>query len=262
MATTARESAPPPSGEVYVGAATHLRDVGARSARGLLREYNADHFVVAEVDRSVTVFAANLRLPEPIIRAQGALLAVASGVGRRSSGSFASSAKLGALLDYTADYLPWHLGESNRELLLERFAAALARSERAQRQICLSRQGTPLPTSAGIVFANGDGLFSARSGDTRCYLLHGPAMERLDVPADLVITESGEDPAVEARYRSVREGDRLLLCTKGVWRWVPDPAIEQILRDAHQARGASDALLVEARRAGGRDDATAVVAFV
>lgn len=260
-AAIARDSLPP-WGEVYVGATAHLRDIAARSARGLLREYNADHFVVAELDRTVAVHAANLRLEERVNRAHGTLMAVASGVGRRGSGSLSSGAKLGAVLDHAADCLPWNLRDSKIEPLLERFAIALARSERARREICLARHATPLPTSAGIVFVNGNGLFSARSGATRCYRLHDGTMECLDVPADLVIPASGDEPEVEAHYRGIAPGDRLLLCTRGVWQWVPDLTIGQLLHGAEDARAASNALLLEARHAGGRDDATAVVAFL
>ena len=245
-----------------MGATTHLRDVGARSARGLLREYNADHFVVAELDRNVSIRASNMRGLEPIVRAQGTLMMVASAVSSRGSGSLASRAKLGALLEYAADRLPWHLHDAKRPQLLRRFASALARSERAQRETCLSRHAAPLPTATGLVFVDDAGLFAVRSGATRCYRAHEGSVECLDRPADLVVPASDQHPEVEAHYREVASGDRLLLCTHGVWRVVPRPAIERILRESEDAREASNELLLEVRRAGGRDDATVVAALV
>jgi protein phosphatase len=60
----------------------------------------------------------------------------------------------------------------------------------------------------------------------------------------------------------VAEVDRLLLCTDGVSGLVDDTAIRRILTDEPDPAGAARALVAAALRAGGEDNATAVVVDV
>ena len=59
----------------------------------------------------------------------------------------------------------------------------------------------------------------------------------------------------------VRSGDRVLLCTDGVYRQLDDDELRLALR-AGSARQAAEALVERADRAGGKDNATAVVVEV
>ncbi len=59
----------------------------------------------------------------------------------------------------------------------------------------------------------------------------------------------------------VRSGDRVLLCTDGVYRQLDDDELRLALR-AGSARRAAEALVERADRAGGKDNATAVVVEV
>jgi protein phosphatase len=55
-------------------------------------------------------------------------------------------------------------------------------------------------------------------------------------------------------------GDRLLLCSDGVWGTVEDRAIQEILIEALDAQNAARALIDRALQGGAPDNATAVVA--
>ena len=57
----------------------------------------------------------------------------------------------------------------------------------------------------------------------------------------------------------VRAGDRILLCTDGVHRQLDDDQLRARCSAPATARQAAEALVAQADRAGGRDNATAVV---
>lgn len=66
-----------------------------------------------------------------------------------------------------------------------------------------------------------------------------------------------EDP--EFHRAPVRPGDRILLCSDGLWGMVADEEIERILRHAADPEEACDTLVARANAAGGRDNITALV---
>ncbi|MBA3016435.1 MAG: protein phosphatase 2C domain-containing protein [Proteobacteria bacterium] len=69
-----------------------------------------------------------------------------------------------------------------------------------------------------------------------------------------------EDP--DCTITPVAKGDRILLCSDGLWSMLPDARLESILRQASTPEEACDTLIAEANKAGGKDNITAVVGFV
>jgi protein phosphatase len=68
-----------------------------------------------------------------------------------------------------------------------------------------------------------------------------------------------EDP--EYHCREIQPGNRLLLCSDGLWSMVNDEQIHEVLMGAEAAEQATHTLVQMANEAGGTDNITAVVIF-
>jgi serine/threonine protein phosphatase PrpC len=136
------------------------------------------------------------------------------------------------------------------------------------------------------VVIRGDELTIAHVGDSRVYLLRQGQLQRLTddhswvaeqvrsgaltateaANHDMrhVVTRSlGNNPTVDVEVRQfvLHDGDRLLLCSDGVWELVPDEEMRRVLRQG-VPRGAARTLVDRAVAAGAPDDATALVVSV
>jgi PPM family protein phosphatase len=115
-------------------------------------------------------------------------------------------------------------------------------------------------------------------GDTRVYRLRDDRLEQLtrditvfsyegDVAsneralADLLRRALGLSPMTDPEITSLalRRGDRLLLCTDGLFCMLARPDMEQILRAHADPEAACDALIDAGTAVGGPDDLTAIV---
>ena len=150
-----------------------------------------------------------------------------------------------------------------------------------------------LGATLALVLLGGASAHVAHLGDSRVYLLRGPGLRRLTADHTLAAalapvvrpgtppgTPDGVPDSAPSRHRLARclgmegdatpdvrtvelqPGDRLLLCTDGVTGALPDRLIAHLLRHQGSPDEACRVLTGAAGRAGGQDDATAVVAFV
>ncbi|HLG76052.1 MAG TPA: PP2C family serine/threonine-protein phosphatase, partial [Ktedonobacteraceae bacterium] len=75
----------------------------------------------------------------------------------------------------------------------------------------------------------------------------------------------GEKPAVEIDSFTVQlqEGDKLLLCSDGLWDMVRDPRIEELIKSpAPDPTATGDALIQEALASGGEDNVSVIVVHI
>ena len=207
------------------------------------------------------------------VLAAAPLFAVADGVGGGSAGELASSQLLAWCRDIPASV--WRRPETLAARLREA-DAALAQALRA-----LSPGGRSATTFAGVwLRPDGRGLV-AHVGDTRVLQLRPgrdawritrltadqtyaalgeapPPGSRPDDPARMVGVGAIGDPPV-ARLR-LRENDWLLLCSDGLHRFVPEPALAALLAGMcrHDAapplHALAQRLAQAAAQAGSRDD--------
>ena len=78
----------------------------------------------------------------------------------------------------------------------------------------------------------------------------------------MIIRALGHEPSVEVDVWTLEFaiGDRLLLCSDGLWEMVRDDQIKQRLTNSPQLQVAAQALINDANNSGGVDNVSVIVA--
>ncbi|MGB0384196.1 MAG: Stp1/IreP family PP2C-type Ser/Thr phosphatase [Ardenticatenaceae bacterium] len=71
-----------------------------------------------------------------------------------------------------------------------------------------------------------------------------------------------EEPKVDIFEKELRPGDRLLLCSDGLWEMVRDPQMAKIIKNARNPQSACRKLIQTANANGGKDNIGVVVVWV
>ena len=236
-----------------------------RTDTGRVRSHNEDKFCILG-DRKVFL--------------------VADGMGGHNAGEVASQAAIETLSDYFSKEAIRNLKgntEEIRHFLIKGLhytndvVMKMAREDE-------SRKGMGCTLVSGLI--DGDVLHTCHVGDARCYIADKQGLEQVTTdhsviaayekkarssnptglkrPPRQVITRAigfpfEEDP--EYHCREIRPGNRLLLCSDGLWSMVNDKQIHEILISSEMAEEASDILIEKANEAGGTDNITAIVIF-
>jgi serine/threonine protein phosphatase PrpC len=218
----------------------------------------------------------------------GELLVVADGIGGFEGGGVASRLAVEALCAGLADMPTFFPPAIAIQEAASRANAEIAAAA-AEPDSPNSRMGTtvvlallhPDPDQPSAVQA-----WIGHVGDSRAYVVHDSRLSRItrdhtavqlllehnliapeeahNHPDASVLTRTlGREPNVEIELNSValQPGDSLLLCSDGLWGYVPEPEIERVLADpALSAEAASRALLDLALDAGGHDNVSVQIA--
>ena len=188
----------------------------------------------------------------------GTLIAVADGVGGEAGGEMASAAAIDAL---AAGYFDASRGQAP--------ADALAAAIRGANDAVLGAAGESGQKGAAstLVAAAIDGTSAVigNLGDSRAYLLRDGDIRLVtaDHAGELgsSITRFVGDPRgvqPDVFLEALRPGDRLLLCSDGLTRHVPDNEIASTVRRTDLDRAAT-ALIDLAKSRGGEDNITVVL---
>ena len=224
---------------------------GSRTDVGRVRDHNEDSLVVKHP-----------------------LYAVFDGMGGHAAGEVASEIAAEVVQNLSPSILdPSALGQAVVNANLEVIHAAE------------TGKGKPgMGTTCTAALLSGNRLVVAQVGDSRAYLLHDGNLQQLtrdhSYVADLVergeitkdyarvhpdrskITRAlGTDPnMVPDLYElEVESGDRLMLCSDGLYSMITDDDIEHILNAESDPQAAADRLVREANEWGGHDNVTVVV---
>lgn len=227
---------------------------GSRTDVGSVRDHNEDSLIV--------------RPP---------LFAVADGMGGHEAGEVASEIAVDVLAQLApehpdGDALAQAIVEANHEIIRASFDGR-------------GREGMGTTMTAAML--EGERLVIAQVGDSRAYLLHLGKMQQLtrdhSLMADMieagkitpeaarvhpqrsVITRAlGSDPNTTADIYeiNVQAGDRLLLCSDGLYSMVTDSQIETVLKRTSDPQLCAAQLVNEAIGGGGHDNITVIVADV
>lgn len=246
---------------------------------GSLREQNQDTFVIAELESG--------QISRPCVQTEiwvarpGLLMLVCDGMGGAAAGDVAAHLAAVAIKEElraegnNVGQAPAHslkraVLEANRAILAE----AVAHPE---------ERGMGTTCTAAIVSPNG--LSIAQVGDSRAYLLRDGRLRVLTRDQTMAVeladrgvikpeqvehhptrhilvqalgTHAQVDPVLTDV--DLREGDRVLLCSDGLYGPVPDDVISGVLAGTPELQEASNALISAALKAGGPDNVTVVVA--
>ncbi|WP_376087162.1 PP2C family protein-serine/threonine phosphatase [Roseomonas sp. CCTCC AB2023176] len=201
------------------------------------------------------------------------LWAVADGAGGHGSGEVASGAVIEALSDVPA-------GLSAAEVLAQVRLRIGAVHGTLQARSAAEGRPRPMATTVALLVLRGGHYAALWAGDSRVYLLRGGRLLRVTRDHSLVqeMVEAGEITAEEAEAhpqanvitRAVgvegvldlekatgraAAGDRFLLCSDGLFKALPETAVEAMLRDGAPA----ETLIAAALAAQARDNVTAIV---
>ena len=191
------------------------------------------------------------------------LCAVADGLGGNAGGAEASRS---ALRGFAAAALAAPAGTLRQAVESGFRGASLRVKEQAALVPGLADMGTTL---VAVAFAHGRAVVG-HVGDSRAYLLRNGVWTKLTedhaAPGDrnqLTRCLGGGSPDEQPDVQEVelRAGDRLLLCSDGIWGYVEDARIRDAVA-TRDPRAAAERLVASSIEAGGADNATAVVVEV
>lgn len=218
--------------------------IGAATHTGLVRGANEDDYLLVA--------------PEPDVGC--ALLAgVADGLGGAAGGAEASRTGLRSFAVAALDDV-----DASLEQRVRNGFAAASRSVQQQADLVPALRGMAT-TMVAVAFST-DRAVLGHVGDSRAYLYRAGALRKLtedhaskeDRNRLLRCVGGGVDAAPDVTTLDWAEGDRLLLCTDGVWGYVAESAVVEAMR-IRDPQAAAGRLIASALQRGGPDNGTAVV---
>jgi serine/threonine protein phosphatase PrpC len=215
------------------------------------------------------------------------LLAVADGMGGHQGGEIASRMALQVLTREILEniILPELAGEpASKETIVNLMRMA---TEAANDAVFLARQKreNDMGTTLTIAFFRNDDLFLAHVGDSRAYRWNAEGLMQLTSDHSLVASMIasgqaepdeiythphrsvihrciGDQPVVEvdADALSITPGDRIVICSDGLWEMVRSEGIADVMLQESDPQAACDLLVRHANLAGGDDNISVIVA--
>ena len=215
------------------------------------------------------------------------LLTVADGMGGHQLGELASKIAVRCLAETLLNqlFLPLAGGEF---LLPENLEIHLAGAVRAANEAILRvgiERGVDLGTTLTTALVYGSQVAIASAGDSRAYLLRDRQLQQVtrdhSLVADLVKEQAisqqearyhprrhviyrslGDIPALEVDtfFIILQAGDRLVLCSDGLWGMVPDQQLFVVATESDDPQSACDKLVEIANQAGGEDNISVIIA--
>ncbi len=265
--------------------------------RGGVRPNNEDQFLVAKLERAVVLEQsgfAGIDAARPIRIADehaAHLLMVADGMGGHNAGEVASSVVVDAMASYAFSMMPWLGGASGiGHATSDDLKNAVEHARQRIAQVAERKGLNPdLGSTLTMAYVAWPTLHVVHVGDSRAYLYRGGELFRLTRDHNLaeemvrrkVLSEeqarashftrlltnavAGTQASIEVELHQLplHRGDLLLLCTDGLYTEIEDREIASRLGNVTSARAVEPcvhALVKAAKRAGGRDNVTVVLA--
>ncbi|WP_153555371.1 PP2C family protein-serine/threonine phosphatase [Roseimaritima sediminicola] len=260
--------------------------------QGRVRQINQDQFLIATLHPAMQLQATSLplQLPSPLLgRAAGHLLVVADGMGGHAAGERASLLAVQHLFqrlfhtpdcvcpaqkqcdNYYLQYLRQLVQDAHRCIIDD---AAVHSENRG------------MGTTFTLAYALWPKLYVLHAGDTRCYRIRDGQAQCLTQDHTLArqLVEQGgmrpEDEAdsrwsnvlwnvlgghgghcitVDAGVETLEDSDVILLCSDGLYRYLDETTLSDIVSQSADAAEACESLVALANARGGEDNITVVM---
>lgn len=250
--------------------------VFGRSDVGKVRQNNEDAFVIADLMQALPIHA----MPEPIalqIDTRGVLLAVSDGMGGAQAGEVASALTLHCLRSAMS------AGEGGS--VEAALTASVEKANQRVWQAAAERGRKGMGATLTAVLIHGRRAYVAEVGDSRAYVLRGGHLVQLThdqsyaqllLDAGTITREQAETfqhknvilQAIGAKSSVVvalnrftlRQGDRILLCSDGLSGKLTDDEMRSVLLANPDLDDACAQLIDTAKFRGGEDNITVVLA--
>ena len=227
--------------------------------QGQVRHSNEDHFLIAELARTLWVRQTSLPQPQTQYgRNRGYLFLVADGMGGHRAGEVASALTVASIEKFILHVLKRfsNLRTADESTVLKDFRTAirLADAELVE-EAAHHPEFAGMGTTLTMAFISGWKLFVIHAGDSRCYLLRGGQLRQLTVDHTLVgemarrgllqpeqvkqhqwrhvVTNvlGGGSAGVQSdiQMTDLEAGDTLLLCSDGLSDMLNDTRLAGIL---------------------------------
>jgi serine/threonine protein phosphatase PrpC len=256
--------------------------------RGKVRPINEDHFVVADIRRSVDMLHGSLPA-DVLISSIGSttayLFAVADGVGGGPDGDMASERTAAAVLSYVSGTAMCFNGlDVDREHeLLQSLEDTVQKVHKELVSEVAPNVKAPA-TTLTLVLLLWPRAYLIHVGDSRAYVRRRgrvQAMTRDQTFGEYMISVGAWSEDQAGRFRTaetlasaiggsemtpsvglidLEPGDSLLLCTDGLTKHVSEQRIQEVLAGSMESRQMAETLLADALNGGGTDNVSIIVA--
>lgn len=231
-----------------------------------------------------TLFVLNCNLGGLESPVDFGIFLVADGMGGHQSGELASNLAAQGISRYLLDHVFHEYMFEQKSFAQDELSACVVDAVAAAQALVVERVpggGTTLT----FVMAVGDELYSAHVGDSRLYLLTADGtltqktrdhslVKRLVDLGEITADEAGFHPQRNVLYRalgqtdpfqpdtevfSINTGERLLICSDGLWGVIDEPKLLQINDQADDLDQLAANLVQAANEAGGPDNISVIV---
>ncbi len=253
---------------------------------------NQDQFLIADLEKSMRIHWSSLSLDDHsrlFGNSQGKLLLVADGMGGEDAGDQASRLATESITKYVLNTMPWflQLDEQSDDDLHDELVEALQRcEERVEIDVQQHPERAGMGTTLTMAYLIWPRLYIVHAGNSRCYLFRQSSLKQITKDHNLAeelivkgVLEADKVPEIwedtllnviggdddsdlkpDVHKTKLQIGDKLLLCTDGLTKHVPDFKISEILSQDLSADETCTRLANQAKDNGGLDNITVIVA--
>jgi serine/threonine protein phosphatase PrpC len=270
-------------------------DYGALSHVGNVRTNNEDSFVIYRNGRFWEKLLTNL--PEGELpnhhEEMGYVMAVADGMGGAAAGEVASRLSLRTGINLVLHAVKWAMKLDNPEEREKEIDEGIERGmtffEKINQALVEESRNDPTLRGMGstltVSYSFGDDLFLFHIGDSRAYIFRDGEMKQLTrdqtmaqsladagliSPGALpkhrlrhvltqVLGNEGSPLHTEVHHLQLKDGDRLLLCSDGLYDMVDHETLTHIMKQELNPQETCRALVEKALEKGGKDNVTVLV---